>query len=201
MKTFLEQRKLLILASTSRISDMRGVVKSYAYGLQQLILKGVGVLPSHRVRAFLYARLGLDLGDFAVIYSGCEIRCPKKVQIGRYSSVGTRVTIDGRGEVSIGDCVNISSEAMLWTAQHDYNDPLFSAELGRIVIGNHVWIGPRVIILPGVEVAEGCVIAAGAVVTKSTTRCGVYAGIPAKRIGERRDEFMYKPSENYVHFI
>jgi acetyltransferase-like isoleucine patch superfamily enzyme len=40
-------------------------------------------------------------------------------------------------------------------------------------------------ILPGVILGLGCVIGAGAVVLKSTDPWGIYAGVPARKIGER----------------
>jgi acetyltransferase-like isoleucine patch superfamily enzyme len=54
-----------------------------------------------------------------------------------------------------------------------------------IVIDDDVWIGAHASVLDGVRIARGCVIGAGAVVTKSTEPYGVYAGVPAKPIGER----------------
>lgn len=52
-------------------------------------------------------------------------------------------------------------------------------------IKNDVWIGFGVQIMSGVTIHDGCVIGAGAVVTKDTEPYGVYAGIPAKKIGQR----------------
>ena len=39
--------------------------------------------------------------------------------------------------------------------------------------------------LDGVTIKKGCVIGAGAVVAKDTNEYEIYAGIPAKKIGER----------------
>jgi len=54
-----------------------------------------------------------------------------------------------------------------------------------IVIGNDVWIGEAAAILDGVTIADGVVVAAGALVTKSLDPYGIYAGIPARKIGAR----------------
>nr|MBQ5604514.1 hypothetical protein [Bacteroidales bacterium] len=53
------------------------------------------------------------------------------------------------------------------------------------IIGSDCWIGAHVIIKRGVNISDGCVIAMGSVVTKDTEPYGIYAGVPAKRIGER----------------
>jgi len=52
----------------------------------------------------------------------------------------------------------------------------------KTIIGNNVSIGSNATILP-VEVCDNAVIGAGAVVTKNITEPGVYAGNPAKKIG------------------
>jgi len=56
---------------------------------------------------------------------------------------------------------------------------------GAIVIGEDVWLGTNVVVLKGVTIAQGSVIAAGAVVTKSIGPFEIWAGIPARKIGER----------------
>lgn len=57
---------------------------------------------------------------------------------------------------------------------------------GEIRIGNDVWIGRRVIIMPGVKVGNGCVIGAGSIVTHNIPDYCVVAGVPAKKVKERR---------------
>ena len=54
-----------------------------------------------------------------------------------------------------------------------------------ISIGNDVWLGCNVIVLKGVEIGDGAIIGAGAVVTKSILPNEIWAGVPAKKIGER----------------
>ena len=53
---------------------------------------------------------------------------------------------------------------------------------GKVVIGDHVWIGSDVKILKGVEIGRDSVIASGAVVTGSIPPNSIAAGIPAKVI-------------------
>jgi acetyltransferase-like isoleucine patch superfamily enzyme len=72
---------------------------------------------------------------------------------------------------------------------------------GTIVIEDYAWLGPRVIVLPGVTIGRGCVIAAAAVVTRDAEPFGVYAGVPARRIGERAEDVDYKPGRNYIPII
>lgn len=65
----------------------------------------------------------------------------------------------------------------------------------KIHIGKHVIVGTKSIILPGVNVAEGCSVGAMTMLTKSTQPWGIYFGIPAKRIKERKRELLELESE------
>ena len=55
----------------------------------------------------------------------------------------------------------------------------------KIVIGNDVWIASNACILRGVTIADGAVIGAGAVVNRNVGPYEVWAGVPAKKIGQR----------------
>ncbi|MGN0729204.1 acyltransferase [Treponema sp.] len=57
-----------------------------------------------------------------------------------------------------------------------YSDNLFLEE--------NVFLGCNVIICKGVKIGRNCVVGAGSVVTKDFEENSVYAGVPAKKIGE-----------------
>jgi acetyltransferase-like isoleucine patch superfamily enzyme len=173
----------------------------YVYGLLQYFFFIVSYIPSQYGRRWIYQLFGMKLARHTIIYGGAEVRAPWKISIGRYSVVGNKATLDGRGGLEIKECVNISTEVMIWTMQHDHRDPQFAAYSKPVVIEDYAWLGPRVIVLPGVVVAKGCVVAAGAVVTRSTEEYGIYAGIPARRIGERIHTLSYTPGESFQPFI
>lgn len=56
--------------------------------------------------------------------------------------------------------------------------------IGCIEVEKNVFVGNGTIIMYGVRIRENCIIAAGSVVTKSTESNSVYAGVPARKIGE-----------------
>ena len=58
---------------------------------------------------------------------------------------------------------------------------------GEIILGDDVWLGVNVVVLKGVTIGRGAVVGAGAVVTKSIPSFEIWAGIPARRIGERQN--------------
>lgn len=67
--------------------------------------------------------------------------------------------------------------------------------VGCIEVMDNVFIGYNTTILPNVRIGERVIIGASSTVTKDLEPNGVYAGVPAKRIGSF-DDFVRKRSEN-----
>lgn len=159
---------------------------------------GVGYVPFHHVRRFFYRLFGMKIGSGSTLHMMGRIYDPRFIEIGKDSIIGERFSLDGRrqlpnslGGLWIGDHVDIASEVMIWTSQHDIRDPNFKPIEKPVTIEDYVFIGPRAIILPGVKIGRGAVIAAGAIVTKDVAPLSVVAGVPAKEI-EKRDESQLK---------
>ena len=53
------------------------------------------------------------------------------------------------------------------------------------IIEDDVWVGYGSTIMSGVTIHQGSIIAAGSVVTKDVEPFSIYAGVPAKKIGNR----------------
>ncbi|MBP9700221.1 acyltransferase [Candidatus Woesebacteria bacterium] len=152
----------------------------------------VGYLPSHFLRRFFYRLSGMTIGSGSTIHMLARIYDPRHIVIGNDTIIGERASLDGRkqlvnsnGGISIGDHVDIASEVMVWTSEHDLRSSQWLAREERVVIEDYVFIGPRAIILPGVHIGRGAVVAAGAIVTKDVADLSIVAGVPAKPIGQR----------------
>ena len=143
----------------------------------------------------------MKLSMKAVLYGGFKISKANKIEVGAYSVIGHNVILDGRDGIYIGNNVNISSEVMIWTKQHDYNDPNFKIVGGKVIIEDYVWISAKAIILPGVKISKGAVIAAGSVVTKNVESFSIMAGVPAKRVSTRNKNLRYNPADKFLPFI
>lgn len=168
--------------------------------LRFLMLQYVGRLPSQHARNWIYRWVyKLRMGTGSVIYNSCEIRDPHRIIIGDQTSIGDHCILDGRGGLTIGNSVNLSTGAWVWTMEHEVNSPDFCSAAAPVMIHDYAWLSCRTIILPGITIGKGAVIAAGAVVTKSVDPFAIMAGVPAKRIGERSHNLSYK-LESCIHF-
>ncbi len=160
---------------------------------------GVGEIPFHGVRKFFYRLAGMKIGRGSTLHMRARIYDPRHIIIGSDTLIGERATLDGRrqlaeskGGLVIGDHVDIASEVMIWTSEHNLSSDEWEAIEAKVIIEDYVFIGPRAIILPGVKLGRGCIVAAGAVVTKDVPEKAIVAGIPAKVINHRKGELNYK---------
>lgn len=147
--------------------------------------------PSHHFRRLLMRLGGASIGSGSSIHMGCRFFSLKKLKIGKDTTVGDHIFLDGRAPITIGNHVDIASSVMIYNSEHDLEAEDFVAREEPVEIGDYVFIGPRAIILPGVKVGKGAVVAAGAVVTKDVPDFAIVGGVPAQIIGERKNK---KPS-------
>jgi maltose O-acetyltransferase len=119
---------------------------------------------------------------------GCKFFQPRGVRIGIDTIVGNDAFLDGRAPLIIEDHVDIASEVMIYNSEHDIESEEFKAINEKVVIKDYVFIGPRAIILPGVTIGRGAVVGAGAVVTKDVEDFAIVGGVPAAKIGERKNK-------------
>jgi maltose O-acetyltransferase len=151
-----------------------------------LILRIVGYVPIHSFRKIFYLLSGIKIPFNSTIHLQANFFKPSGINIGKNTIIGYRSFLDGRGTLHIGNHVDIASEVLIYTDQHDINSPDFGNSFAPVVIKDYVFIGPRAIILPGVTIGTGAVVAAGAVVTKNIPDYEIWGGVPAKKISERQ---------------
>jgi acetyltransferase-like isoleucine patch superfamily enzyme len=180
--------------------SLANLMDNFRASFRFLLLQSNGKLPSQRLRHWIYRRIyGLKLGQDSVIFNSCELRDPHRISVGDFTSIGDHCILDGRGGLTIGNSVNLSTGVWIWTMQHKVNDPDFGCESAPVVIEDYAWVSCRTVLLPGVRIGKGAVVAAGAVVTKNVEPYAVVGGVPAKKIGERSHDLRYQLKSG-MHF-
>lgn len=109
--------------------------------------------------------------------------------------IGNGVFIGNSCEFNIKKCLIIGDNSLIASGckfiDHDHGklaNELMRKQVGpekEIIIGPDVWLGYNVVVLKGVSIGKGAIIAAGSIVTKSIPEYEIWAGVPAKRIGNR----------------
>lgn len=151
-----------------------------------LLNEVVARLPVLDLRMKLYARLGMNLDPAScTIMMHTEVRRPQEISIDRGTVIGRHCLLDGRGGLTIGRGVNVSSRAMLITGTHRLECADFASRFAPIVIEDHAWVASNATVLGGVTIGHGAVVAAGAVVVRDARPMTIYGGVPARPIGKR----------------
>lgn len=142
-------------------------------------------------------RLGdnVRIDDFCVLSAGTG-----GIDIGNHIHIAVFSSLIGAGNIFLADYCNISSRVAIYSSNDDYSgsaltNPTVLPEFTNvhhadIKIGRHVIIGTGTIVLPGVTLEEGVAIGALSLVKSNCQSFGIYAGVPAKRIGERKRDLL-----------
>ncbi|MBN3788772.1 WcaF family extracellular polysaccharide biosynthesis acetyltransferase [Burkholderia sp. Ac-20353] len=156
------------------------------WNITYAILFRLSPRPCHGWRAFLLRMFGAKLGQHVHVYPNARIWAPWNLEIGSHVGIADGVTIYNMDAIRIGDFCVVSQGAHLCGGSHDYNSANFQLVAAPIVLQPRVWVCAEAFIAPGVTIPRGAVIGARSVVTRSLPDTwAVYAGMPARKIGER----------------
>ena len=106
-------------------------------------------------------------------------RSDERVEIGRYCSLGARVTFLAGGNHRLDGASTYPFRRIFYRGEPE------GRSNGPIVVGNDVWIGREAIVLSGCTIGDGAVIGARAVVTRDVAPYAIVAGNPAETIRMR----------------
>ncbi len=110
--------------------------------------------------------------------------------IGDHTWIGPQSFLHSAGGIRIGKAVGIGPRVIILTSEHEASNrdlPVYFTPLkfAEVVLEDGCDIGAGAIILPGVRIGEGAIIGAGAVVTSDIPPYEIWAGVPARKIGDR----------------
>ena len=131
---------------------------------------------------------GVSLDDGVVLLCSGS-RKSNKLVIRNGTYINRYTMIDAHEQVEIGRNCMIGPHCYITDANHGIapgaavkDHPM---QIKPVAIEDDVWLGAGVIVLAGVRLGRGAIIAAGAVVTKDVPANAVFAGVPARAIGQR----------------
>lgn len=125
------------------------------------------------------------------IISSIKLRTLRKrgLIVGDNFTIENRVRIDNGFPwlIEIGDNVTLAPDVTILSHDACTKKILGFGAIGKVIIGDNVFIGARSIILPNVKIGENCIIGAGSVVTKDIPSNSIACGNPAKVIKNMAD--------------
>lgn len=138
----------------------------------------------------------VKIADTARIDSFVKIEGGQGVNIGEYVHIASFTHINiGSGNVILKDYSAVSSGAKILGGSNKSDGKSMSAaapthmqvvERKTTVLREYAFLGVNSVVMPGVTIGTGAVIGAGAVVTKDVPDYEIWAGVPAKKIGARK---------------
>lgn len=150
-------------------------------------------------KAAIYNPEQIEIGDHSRIDDFCVVS--GKVSIGRNVHIAVFCNVAGGSEgITFEDFSGLAYGCHVFSQSDDYTgrtltNPTVPAQFKRefkkaVRLGRHCIVGTNSLIFPGVILAEGCSVGAMSMVTKSTEEWGVYSGIPARRLKDRKRDLL-----------
>lgn len=175
----------------------------------------MGFLQQKDMEALGFKRLGREvrISDKASIHDADRIEIGDRVRIDDFCVVSGRVVIGrnvhlavfcnlagGTEGIELDEFCGLAYGCHVFSQSDNYSgasmtNPTVPARFkretkARVRVGRHCILGTKSVVMPGVELADGCAIGAMSLVLRSTEPWSIYAGIPARKVGERRQDLL-----------
>lgn len=169
--------------------------------LQALGLAAVGRNVRLSRKASLYGVGRIAIGDHSRIDDFCVLSAGEGgIDIGRHVHIAVFSSLIGKGRITLRDYANVSSRVAIYSSNDDYsgehmsNPTVPSAFTGvtsaPVLVGRHVIVGAGTVILPNCHLEDGSGVGALSLVKGNCEAFSLYAGNPAKLIGQRSTKLL-----------
>lgn len=167
--------------------------------LARLGLKKYGKNVKISRHASIYGAEKVSIGDNVRIDDFCILS--GHIELGNYIHIAAYSALYGGDEgIFISDFANLSSRIAVYSVSDDYSgetltSPMIPDKHKHVVsepvhIGRHVIIGSTSVVLPGVVIPDGCAFGCFSFVNRSTEAWSIYAGIPVKKLKDRKKDLL-----------
>lgn len=151
--------------------------------------------------ASIYGANNVEIGNHVRIDDFCilsgHIKLGSYIHIAAYSAL-----FGGISGIELEDFSGLSSRCVIYGESDDYSGETMTNPMipdlyrhvtgGKVVLKKHVILGTGVSVLPNSIVGEGTAIGSMSLVNSSLAPWGIYAGIPCRKIGDRKKGLLEK---------
>lgn len=142
----------------------------------------------------------LFLGSNVVIDAYVSLIASGEIHIGSNVHIASYCQLSGGDGIALHDFSGLSHGVRIYSRSDDYSghsltNPTTPPDLkqlkrGTVTLERHVIIGANSVVLPGVTIGEGSAVGALSLVNRSLPPWGLYAGTPARKIGDRSQRLL-----------
>lgn len=177
----------------------------------------MAILPREQLDEMGFVSVGSNvrLSDKASIYGAGRIRIGNNVRIDDFCvlsageggiDIGDNVHIAvfsvlvGHGNITLESFAGLSSRVTIYSSSDDYSgehltnptipEQYLGVQTAPVRLARHVIVGAGTVILPGVTLRTGAAVGALSVVTRDCDEFTIYAGVPARRVNNRRRDLL-----------
>lgn len=144
----------------------------------------------------------ISIGDNVRIDGYCTLVAAGQgvINLGSFIHIGGYCTVLAAEGFSMGDLSTLSWGVRVFTRTDDFSgryltNPTVPTQYtgvmgGPVRLGKHAIVGANSVILPKVTLGEGAAVGAMSMVSKSLDAWGIYSGVPAKHIKDRKRDLL-----------
>ena len=169
--------------------------------LQGLGFKELGRNVRIHDRASIYGVENISIGDNVRIDDFTVIIATGPMVIGSFIQVCNFCFLGATNGITLGDFVTLAPGVKIFSSSDDYSgkclaNPMVPVEFsggqsGPVTLGRHVILGAGTVVMPNIILAEGCSVGALSLVNRSLDGWGIYGGVPARRLKERKRDLLH----------
>lgn len=171
------------------------------HDLKDFGFKAIGKNVRISADARIYGQENIVLGnniridDFAILSAATG-----SIAIGNNIVITHGCHLSGTLGIEMNDFSSMAANTVIYSASDDYTGEYLTNQVipekyrtqvgGPVIIGRHVIIGSACTIIGPCHISEGCSIGAISLILKDLAPWGIYTGIPAKRMKDRKKNLL-----------